>query len=359
MSTEISIFDQGDNMQLPAHLQQYAKHAEDAAQMVTGFNSLPKISLKGKQFRYMKDDQEFVYKQGQPFNAVILATDPQVGVAKSWYAEAYNADTAELPDCFSADGLTPDQLSSKKQCRSCAECPKNAFGSGTDAAGNPSKGKACGDFKNLFVVEADKLDEQVSVLRVPATSLKNLSTYGRKLNKNKAAPQLLITQLTFTDSEFPQLEFNAIKFLGVTDAAKMIKRSESDEVQDALPSKNIIASFDPSTGEVIEAPLLSAPKGLEFSLEMTEKANGMTLEQFRESKWKDEDLIDQGYAVKVIANTEPELKIPAAPGIPAAPAKKEPEKTMTEKAGATTYDQFITNKWTDKTLIEHGYMELK
>ena len=58
MSNEISIFEQGGN-NLPAHLQQYAKQAETAAQMVTGFNSLPKISLRGKQFRYMKDDKEF------------------------------------------------------------------------------------------------------------------------------------------------------------------------------------------------------------------------------------------------------------------------------------------------------------
>lgn len=356
MSNEMSIFGQGGSEQLPAHLQQYAKYAEAAAQMVTGFNSLPKISLKGKQFRYMKDDKEFVYPMGQPFNCVILAIDPPAGVAKSWYAEAYSSDNVELPDCFSADGLIPDNLAAKKQARSCAECPKNAFGSGTDAAGNPSKGKACGDFKNLFVVEADKLDEQVSVLRVPATSLKNLSAYGRKLATNSAAPQLIVTQLTFTDSEFPQLDFNAIKFLSESDAAKMIKRSESDDVQMALPSKNTIAAFDPSTGEILDTPLLAAPK--ETELEMTEKANGMTLAKFIEAGWKIPDLLAQGYAVEVVSETPPELDVPAAPGIPAAPEKKEPVKTMTAKAGATSYDQFIENKWTDETLIEHGYMEL-
>jgi len=178
MSNEISIFQQGGDLQLPAHLQKYASHAQTAAGMVTGFNSLPKISLRGKQFRYMKDDKEFVYPMGQPFNCIILAIDPPEGVAKSFYTDAYSSDSAELPDCFSADGKTPDNLAAKKQARSCNECPKNAFGSGTDAQGNPSKGKACGDFKNLFVVESDKLDDQISVLRVPATSLKNLSSFG-------------------------------------------------------------------------------------------------------------------------------------------------------------------------------------
>ena len=353
MSNEISIFDQGNSAQLPTHLQKYAGHAADAAQMVTGFNSLPKISLKGKQFRYMKDDKEYAYPMGVPFNCVILAIDPPEGVAKSWYADAYNSDVVELPDCFSADGKVPDNLAAKKQARSCAECPKNAFGSGTDAAGNPSKGKACSDFKNLFVVEADKLEEQVSVLRVPATSLKNLSSYGRKLAQNKAAPQLLVTQMTFTDAEFPQLEFNATGWLSEGDAAKMIERSEGDEVQMALPSKNIIAAFDPATGEVTDAPFLPAPDKTE--LEMTDKANGMTLEKFREAGWKDADLIDQGYAVE---KAEPEV-----PAVPSAPTPEAPPKalvkTMTAKAGATTYDQFIDSNWTDDTLIEHGYMELK
>lgn len=348
MTTEMSIFDTGNSTQLPAHLQKYAKHAEAAASMVTGFNSLPKISLKGKQFRYMVDDKEFVYQMGVPFNCVILAIDPPEGVAKSWYEEAYSSDNVELPDCFSADGKVPDSLAANKQSRSCAECSKNAFGSGTDAAGNPSKGKACGDFKNLFVVEADKLDEQVSVLRVPATSLKNLSTYGRKLRKEKAAPQLLVTQLTFTDSEFPQLEFNAIKWLSEEEAAKMIERSESDEVQLSLPSKNMIGSFDPGTGEILDTPGLPAPA----ELETTEKANGMTLKKFRDAGWKDQDLISQGYAVETTSAPEPEV-----PSVPTAP-DAELMQTMTAKAGTTTYEQFRNNKWTDETLIEHGYMEL-
>ena len=353
MSTEVSIFDQ-DLARLPAHLQQYAEYAKTAASMVTGFNSLPKISLRGKQFRYTKDDKEYTYPMGTPFNCIILAIDPPEGVAKSWYKDAYSSDCVELPDCFSSDGKVPDSLAEVKQARSCAECPKNVFGSGTDAAGNPSKGKACGDFKNLFVVEDGKLDEQVSVLRVPATSLKNLSSFGRTLAANKVAPQLVITQLPFTDSEYPQLDFKATGWLSESDAARMIERSESDEVQMAMPSKNQIASFDPATGNVKNALPAPAP----VVLEMTDKANGMTLEQFTSAGWKVPDLISQGYAVETIEDPIPEIpEIPPAPGVPDAP-KKEPVKTMTEKAGSTTYEQFISKKWTDEQLIENGYMEL-
>lgn len=357
MSTELSLFD--SNSQLPAHLQQYKKHAEDAAGLVTGFNSLPKISLRGKQFRYMKDDKEFVYPMGAPFICVIIAIDPPNGVAKSWYKDAYDSDTAELPDCFSADGVKPDALSGNKQARSCAECPKNAFGSGTDSNGRASKGKACSDFKNLFVVEHDKLGEQVSVLRVPATSLKNLSAYGRQLNKGGVAPQVIVTEMTFTDAEFPQLEFKAVRYLDEAEAAQTIARCDSDEVQLALPSKNIIAAFNPGTGEILDTPLIEAPAGKKVHT-MTDLADGMTYESFREAGWSDAQLVDGNYMTITVEE-------PKAPPVPKAPPKAppapnaEPEKVMTAKAIAaeTTYDEFIEAGWNDDTLIEHGYMEIK
>jgi len=357
MSNELSIFEQG-GANLPAHLQQYAKQAEAAAGMVTGFNSLPKISLKGKQFRYMKDDKEFVYPMGAPFNCVILAIDPPAGVAKSWYQDAYSSDNVELPDCFSADGITPDSLAAKKQARSCAECPKNAFGSGTDAQGNPSKGKACGDFKNLFVVESDKLDEQVSVLRVPATSLKNLSAFGRDLSKNKVAPQLVISQLTFTDAEFPQLEFKAVGWLSEAEAHKMVARSESDEVQAALPSKNMIGAFDPDTGEITDVPGLPAPAKTE--LQMTDKANGLSLEKFRDSGWKDAALIAEGYAIEVAVETEaPAVPKPDVPAVPKSPEPAPKELVATAKANGTSLEDFYVQGWSEEQLLEHGYAEYK
>jgi len=47
----------------------------------------------------------------------------------------------------------------------------------------------------------------------------------------------------------------------------------------------------------------------------------------------------------------------AAPGIPPAPAV--PVKTMTAKAGAYTYEQYIASGYTDAQLIEQGFMVLQ
>jgi hypothetical protein len=320
MSNEISLFDKGPG-NVPAHLQKYADQVADAANLVTGFSSLPKMSIKGKQFRYMKDDQEYAYPLGQALKCVILATDPPQGLAKAWYEASYS-DTAEfaLPDCFSADGVKPDGTAGKKQARSCAECPKNAYGSGKDQHGVATKGKACADIKNLFIVEAHQLDEPIMVMRVPATSLKALSSYGRQLAKNNAAPQFVVTEIQFANETHPQLTFKADRWLEEAHCEKMVKRIASDELQDSLPSKNIIniQQVDTETGEILGLP----PAHIAAAME--------------------------------------ENAVPAAPVIPAPPAV-EKVKHMTEKATKLnlSYDAFIGQKWTDEQMIQHGYLEIK
>ena len=98
----------GASANLPAHLQQYAGTANAAAGLVTSFLSLPSISIKGKQFRFIKDGVETPMPAGQPLKVVILGFDPDKGCAKAWYKDAYSPGSAEAPDCFSSDGVTPD-----------------------------------------------------------------------------------------------------------------------------------------------------------------------------------------------------------------------------------------------------------
>ena len=321
MSNEISLFDQGPG-NVPAHLQKYADQVADAANLVTGFSSLPKMSIKGKQFRYMQDDKEFAYPLGQALRCVILATDPPQGLAKAWYEASYS-DTAEfaLPDCFSADGVKPDGSAGNKQARSCAECPKNAFGSGVNEKGDATKGKACADIKNLFIVEAHQLDEAIMVMRVPATSLKALSAYGRQLAKNNAAPQFVVTEIQFANETHPQLMFKAASWLDEAQCENMVKRIASDELQNALPSKNIIdiQQIDTSTGEVLG---LAPPAHVTAAME--------------------------------------ETVVPTVPTIPEPPVV-EKVKHMTEKATSQnlSYDAFISQYWTDEQMIQHGYLEIR
>lgn len=284
----------GDGAALPAHLQQYQEEAKKAAELVTGFNSLPSLSIKGKQFRLTKDDKEVVYPMGQAIEVIILAADPPKGVAKSYYKSAYREGVDELPDCFSSDGIVPDSFSEHKQAISCADCPHNAFGSGTDAAGDPTRGKACGDHKNLFVVEASDVNGAIYVLRVPATSLKDLSRYGRLLSKNGVPTQVLITELTFTDAVHPQLEFNGLRYLSDEEAAITVARSNCDELQMALPSKNKLEAPEREQLPPGEAPKPALPPPPKTKV-MTAKANDLSYQSFIDNNWTDAQLIENGY----------------------------------------------------------------
>ena len=291
----------GDNAHLPAHLQQYAAEAaEAAASMVSSFTTAPKLSLRGKQFRIAKEGGEVAYPMGQPLDVIILATDPAKGLAKSFFKTAYSSGSDGMPDCFSSDGITPDAFVETPVSRSCAECPKNAFGSGIDQQGNPTKGKGCADNKLLFLVEASDVNGQILMLRVPPTSLKSLSAYGRKLNDHGIFPAVMVTQLTMTDSEYPRIEFNPASYLDEETAAIAVARSKSSELKQFLPSENIIKA---------EPVGIAAPQ-----------------------------------------------EVAALPAPPAAPA---PQEVMTAKAEGAPKESFTANGWTDAQLIEHGYMELK
>lgn len=306
-----SVFDQGADV--PAHLQQYAADADSAAGLVTGFLSVPSISVRGKQFRFKKDGTEKVLPMGMAFKCVILGFDPEKGCAKGWYASAYSSDSAEAPDCFSSDGLQPDGFVNNPISRSCAECPKNAFGSGIGPNGQPSKGKACSDHKNLYVVPFDELDGPIAVIRVPATSLKTLSAHGANLAKHSAPIQALVTSISFTDDEYPKLVFAADSWLPEDDCARMIARGKSKELSSIKPSNNKGAALPETPDHIVK---LDAPSGAGVDFEKR-------------------------------------MDTPAPP----APAPDVPAKPqMTEKAGDSSYDDFIAQGWTDTTLISHGYM---
>lgn len=289
----------GEGAQLPAHLQQYAQEAESASSLITSFNSIPSLSIRGKRFRFMQNGVEVVYPSGQNIEVVILGSDPLNGTAKSFYSKAFTKDAEDIPDCFSADGIKPDPFVANPVSPGCAACPNNVFGSAV-RDGVATKGKACGDHKNLIVVEASNLEAPLMMLRVPATSLRGLSEYGRHLNNGKVAPFLLVTEVSFADEDHPQLVFNASRFLDATDAPVAVARSKSKELTAACPTSNI------------------------------------------------------GIAIDVESKEENDL--PSPPAAPTAPI--EPEYRMTALAVGLTKEAYIAAGWTVKLLIENKYMEI-
>lgn len=78
-----------------------------------------------------------------------------------------------VPECSSQDGVTGTDKDGK--CHNCASCPMNAWGSGTNEAGDHTAGKACKEMRRLFLVQPGNI--LPSMVSLPPTSIKNYDKF--------------------------------------------------------------------------------------------------------------------------------------------------------------------------------------
>jgi len=286
---------------IPEHLRQY-QDDESAKDLVSGFASLPKLSIKGVQFTFKNEKgEETKFKKGQPIDLVILACDPPKDkLAKAYYSKGYTDDAMDSPDCTSSNGLFPDPYITDPISTRCVDCPKNQFNTAIGQDGTPGKGKACSDTKVAIVAHADNLKGPLAMLRIPATSLKSLTALGRHLAKHKIPLAGTVTQVGFADTTHVQLEFSPKSYLNKEDAAIAIERAASDDVKDAIPSINQ-GTDKPRELDTLPAPPskdeVPAPPPEEQKTMMTDAAKNVSYDAYIAKGWTDELLIAKGLMI--------------------------------------------------------------
>lgn len=198
------------------------------------------LSIRGSRWHVKVGDEETTItdsQTGDPVGSlrlVLLKASPNI--SKNYYAGGYEEGANEAPTCWSIDGLTPDPAADK-QAASCAACPKNVFGSRVTDAGK--KVKACSDSRRLAVVPEGDLKNEVyggpMLLRVPASSLSNLSQFGKKMSKRGFPYNTIVTRASFDHTvSFPKLEFNAVRPLTDEEADEIIKLINDPEFGDKI-----------------------------------------------------------------------------------------------------------------------------
>ena len=211
---------------LPAHLQ---GRTSDASDLVTSQGSVPRISLRGRRFRLIKDGEEQAAPEGSPLTVVIMAATPHgKACAKTYYAEGYTPGSDEPPDCSSEDGVHPSSMVDAPVHTNCAECPMNAWGSTKTMQGKDAK--ACKDQKHLWVVNPNNINGVVYRLSVPPASLRALSDYGRALAARNVPIDAIISKISFADSEFPQLVFAFDGFLSQEKFEEVTERGAQGDI---------------------------------------------------------------------------------------------------------------------------------
>jgi len=222
---------------MPDHIAQFMDQSRaDAGSMAAASVSVPRLSYRGKRWRFIVEGEEELVKE-LTVDVIVVGVEPDAGrFIKTFYTKGYTPGDNDPPECSSSDGVAPDIWVSNPQASRCASCPKNVFGSAQSRDGG--KAKACHDGKRLWLMRPHDL-QTIYGLNVPIMSLKNLSAYGRYIAGNNFPLALVITQLSMDDeSEFPKLCFKHVGFVEekiVRDVIKINERRPWKMIQASLP----------------------------------------------------------------------------------------------------------------------------
>lgn len=189
------------------------------------------IRSRGTTHNLMRDDGD-----GPRGSIEVVIVKASARLGKIFYQDGYEEGSAAAPDCYSTNGVTPDPGALKKQCTTCAVCPKNAWNSGKNG-----RGKACSDSRRLAVVPQldlkNEMFEGAMLLRVPAASLGDLADYGKVLSQMGYPFFGVATRVSFDPKEsYPKFAFNAIRPLTDEEADIVLELQGSPKVSRILDS---------------------------------------------------------------------------------------------------------------------------
>lgn len=241
--------------------------------------SFPLIKISGKVWSLQHRGQNYPFMRPdgdgpRGFLDVVFVRIAETK-AKTFY-EKYKEGNKDRPVCWSNDSITPDPaVGPGRQHPNCAMCPKNKVGSATSDAGKPMK--ACRDHKRTAVfidpaIVKTVMDEPIDtpvMLRIPAASLNDFSTFGENMDAQGFPMISFVTRIGF-DPKVPyqKLTFQAIRRLNDQEcdyaiglrndvtATKIINAGEaviakSDEP--AVPEEKPVAEPVPAAGSFVPA----------------------------------------------------------------------------------------------------------
>lgn len=222
--------------QVPAHVKARGELSAIAKALAGGGAAGGKrVSIRGGVFRLVSGGKEIAAIEERYLDVVVVNAAPKV--SRVFYAAKYDADKVAAPDCWSADGVTPDAAVTEKATDKCDACPNNIAGSGQ---GNS---RACRYQQRLAVVLANDMEGDVLQLTLPATSIfgkeegekRPLQAYARWLAAQNIDPSEVITRMNFdTKSESPKLFFKPMRWLDDEEAPVIKKQGATADAKAAI-----------------------------------------------------------------------------------------------------------------------------
>ena len=260
----IQLFDQPT--QLPAYLQT-SELAKQLAKQVDGGlagNAINRISLRNGKFRFNKGGVEVGVLREPELEVVIIAANP--AVSRTFYIKPYDdSEAGTRPDCYSREGVKPEDDSLVKQSTLCSLCPQNVTGSAKNG-----KGKACAYKKRIVTVHPTAIDGDAYAIDVaamglfgedePSQKLFNLKSYIGALKANGLIVPAVVTKLSFDDqSSVPKLFFTPVRTLTAAEWAQVELRAVSEEVRGMLDDVDNKAEEGKPVGQIAAPVATPAP----------------------------------------------------------------------------------------------------
>ncbi|HEX6825832.1 MAG TPA: hypothetical protein VF077_05880 [Nitrospiraceae bacterium] len=249
------------NVTVPSHI---AKFLNDHSNIDPKF-TVPQLSFRGKVWRIVLEGEETtVTKDEEPVSTVrVVVLDHNKARSRSYYEGAYEEGKAQMPACWSSDGVKPDDSVAEPQGKTCATCPQSVKGSKISANGKEMT--ACSQYKRVVVVPHNDLTFSPLLLRIPQTSMwdgkndeneaKGWYAWDQYLDMLRARgavhTSIVITKIKFDSrTAYPKLLFSAHDYLSAADLATVSKMLNTPPVTDLLvaPESNVAKRVDKSNG---------------------------------------------------------------------------------------------------------------
>lgn len=210
---------------------------DELTKALAGGTQNRRISIRGGRFRLVINGEE-VSKTDRPELDVVVAAGRKEN-SRIFYAKAYNPKEITPPDCWSDDGVTPHSKAENRQADTCANCPQNIAGSGSNGT------RACRYQKRLAVVLANDPGNGLFQLTLPSQSIfakgdmdsMGFDQYAKYIAGNGKNINMVVTRMSFDeDSDVPVLKFRAVGYVNRDQYDAAIEGGKSPEAQRMLSS---------------------------------------------------------------------------------------------------------------------------
>ena len=259
MSNDITLF-RDKNATLPAHL---SRGVDEITKNLMGGGSTGKrISIMGGVWRLIVGGEEIAKVEDRTLDVVIVNAAPKN--SRTYYKGAYSEENkGQLPDCWSNDGVKPDEKANTPQASACANCPMNVAGSGQGTS------RACRYSRRIAVVMANDVhNSEVYQLVLPSQSIFGkvegnkmpLEAYAKFIGGHGLSISSVVTELKFdTASATPKIIFRAVRPLDEEEMETAVEKGQSFDAIQAItynPAQTDRTGAAKPAPKVEEAPVV-------------------------------------------------------------------------------------------------------